>query len=339
MPFRILKKMCSIERVRRKLLLRAQKIRSMRHLRRSKREMTECSSFLELPAGKTCPTLQLNLKLTLSSEIRNHIYGLVTSSTVDERCSVVPGLALAHTCQQIRDEYRPMCLRADVTIDWRDVPTYFNLFFPTRNGVTANIEFAPERMTIFNNTCFTKGFFQNFVIIDILPIVNFSLAKQNFTCIFTKRKSKRGPSLLDRLHTAAQLQALQLADVHTLRQIITHRNRGWVEDVSAGRIHKIMISQVGTSAFPTATFHIGPGRDNSRIPELAKPSEEIEGGKESESSVCNSGRWRLMSERSNFDSYLERVGLREVFRENEFTFFSGHQRVLVKPNADELISK
>lgn len=240
---------------------------------------------------------------------------------------MVPGLALASTCRQIREEYRPMCLRADVTLDWRDIPTYFALFFPFQNGATVNIEFAPERMTIFNNTCFTKGLFRSLVIIDLLPLVNFSLAKENFSCTFTTRESKRKPSMMDRLYTPAQLQDMQRADSLTLQQIVTHRNSEWAQDISAGRIHKIIVSQVGTGLFPRATFHTGPGRDKRMMPELGDPDMMRREGTDNPAAMGVAARsWAYYSERNCLENYLERVGLKRIFIENQYTFFRGHVR-------------
>ena len=47
-------------------------------------------------------------------------------------------------------------MRADVTIDWKAVSSYLDTVSPTHQGKAENIELAPERTTIFTNTCLGK---------------------------------------------------------------------------------------------------------------------------------------------------------------------------------------
>jgi hypothetical protein len=80
--------------------------------------------------------------------LRNRIYGFAAETQADQPRCVLPCLALAHTCQQLRTEYRPICLKRDIVIDWKTVAGYMRIFFPIANGEIENMELAPMSMTI-----------------------------------------------------------------------------------------------------------------------------------------------------------------------------------------------
>ncbi|KAJ8114093.1 hypothetical protein OPT61_g3947 [Boeremia exigua] len=241
--------------------------------------------------------------------MRNKIYDFATHATNAGRCCVVPCLALAQSCRQIRCEYRPLCLKADVAIDWKDVSSYLNTFFPSHNGEVANIKLAPGRITVFTNTYRKRGLVKAAHEIDLLPILKFGLDNKEFACKFAERKIEGGCVENYGGLTQEELQILREADVNTIQTLLAHRNPEWVEDITKGRIRKLMASQLGTNEFPVANFHIGLGEDNCVPPEFAKISQQNE-----------PRRHEPESDNSEIDDYLSRVGLRAVFESNPYDF-------------------
>ncbi|KAF2623798.1 hypothetical protein BU25DRAFT_424490 [Macroventuria anomochaeta] len=255
-------------------------------------------------------------------EMRNHIYTFATYATTKEGCCVVPCLALAQTCRQIRHEYRSMCLRADVVINWRDVPSYFDTFFPTSKGKIVNIGLVPKCMTIFTNTFLRNDQDQIPVELDLLPILKFGLANKMFTCKFVKCEVQNSACVQDEEIFREEIQTLLAADVNTIQKLLTHQHQDWVEDVTKGRIHRLMVSHIGTDAYPHAKFYIGPGEDNSVPSEFVKTSRnklqaEADNALRSQEVLSRHG---LFAVPYNFNEYVRRVELRNIFLDNPYVF-------------------
>lgn len=116
-------------------------------------------------------------------ELRNQIYGYVATTPTDDRCCVLLGLALTLACRQFRTEYRPICMNAAVTIDWKDIPDYLTTFYPTVDGAKFDLDLAPSSMTIICNTSLQDS---KSVRIKILPILKFQHAQADFNCNFVR---------------------------------------------------------------------------------------------------------------------------------------------------------
>ncbi|KAH6621837.1 hypothetical protein C7974DRAFT_456575 [Boeremia exigua] len=222
-----------------------------------------------------------------------------------------------------------MCLKTDVAIDWRDVPSYFNTFFPTQDGVVANIDFAPERMTIYSN-CYRQGeALTTPVEIDLLPILKLGLANMGFTCSFERCEIKGDTFEPGQELTTEEVQSLQSADVGTVQKLLAHRHWDWVKDVVEGRIKKLMVSQIGTNFFPQAKFHIGPGKAEVLPTEFANiKAKKARTRTEDETYALNAlGQADPLSSQPEFGEYVQRVGLRAVFFANRYEFLWDHEWV------------
>ena len=228
----------------------------------------------------------------------------------------MPSLALAQTCRQIRYEYRPICLKAYVTIDWRDVPSYFETFFPTRDGNVSNIDLAPRGMTVLTNTFRKRDDVRTPVEIDILPIVKIGLIDKNFTCRF-----KFDERWIVGENIGVEIKNMIAADVKTLQSLLTHRHQEWVGDVMAGRVHRLMVSHIATESYPRAQFFLGSGKDNT------VPSEFVHGGQEKLTeypNITHHGEQSMSSHSigvsDSTERYVRRVELHDIFMDNDYVF-------------------
>lgn len=215
-----------------------------------------------------------------------------------------------------------MCLKADVTIDWRHVPLYFETFFPTIDRDISNIDLAPERMTIFANTYPRKDSGKTPVEIDIVPIIRLGLANKNFTCKLTKCEVESGPWTRDEQHSASGMQTVMAADISTVQQLFRHRHHEWVRDIQEGSIHKLMVSYIGTETYPRALFYFKPSEHGIVPSEIARMTRK-------RSRVHASvARWddeafndyQSVAASLALQTYIRRIHLHDIFSENQYVF-------------------
>lgn len=271
------------------------------------------TKLLKLPPGRHVDIPdQMEVFADHEIEVRNCIYTFAATPLRQTRCCVLLSLALAQTCRQIRCEFRPVCLKAHMTINWRDIPAYFRMFYPTQNGTLSNIELAPEGMTVFTNT-YCKGDANTAVVIDLLPIVKLGLADKAFRCVFVSEETSMGAAASD-----PNQVAMIKADVKTIQKLLAHRHPDWIADVFERRVRRLTISHIGTEDFPRARFIIGPAVDGS-IPDVL-----VRGAQETDISQLRSHRAegirRALTFPSLMDGYVKHVDLRSAFTENRYIF-------------------
>ncbi|KAF1931296.1 uncharacterized protein M421DRAFT_417942 [Didymella exigua CBS 183.55] len=271
-----------------------------------------------MSAPKTSPSF-----LDFPPEIRNRIYTFATYPISGERCLVAPCMALVRTCKQICHEYRPICMKADVTIDWRDVPRYLLKYYTSHDGTSAHTDLAPARMTIITNASLRGN---KPVEIDLLPILKFRLANTNFECAFIRSgdEESKGCACVQNVPeiTRDDLNTLLAADRTTLQKLLAHQNESWVEDITQSRIHKLIASHIGTNCCPNLRFYIGPGEEQSVSPEFANIAKDKGAALLAEDSgprQVTASHWTLTFSR-NFDDYMDRIKLRTAFTDNQYGF-------------------
>jgi hypothetical protein len=252
--------------------------------------------------------------LIIRTELRNRIYTFASSPLAGERCCVVPSLALAQTCRQIRSEYRAICLKTHVTIDWKDVPLYLETFFPTRDGRIPNIGLAPTGMTIFTNAYRKSSAAMSQVDIDFLPILRMSLMSETFRCDFMY--DPRLSVLVEATDLNEDRRRMIKADADTIGEVLSHRHYDWLWDVAMGRVHKLMILHIGTEDYPNARFFIGPDKENTIPSELLQINQK-EFSSHSGISLHNS---EIISISSQISGYVRRIELREALSKNGYGF-------------------
>ncbi|KAF3032931.1 hypothetical protein E8E12_004568 [Didymella heteroderae] len=263
--------------------------------------------------------------LTLPPEIRNRIYTFATYPTTGEESFVAPCIALVCTCRQIYEEYRPISLKAEVTIPWRDVPRYFQKYFTDKNGAFTHIVLAPARMTIITNACLREG---KPVEIDLLPILKFRLANENFECEFVRCGDEKSNACVC-AHGAAEvtrddMKTLLAADVTTLRKLLTHGDESWVKDIKEGRIQKLVATHIGTNCCPKLKFYLGHGERGSFSPEfktIAEDAGNAQVAADSGPQRMATSHWIHAFSRA-FDDYLNRIKLQTAFMDNQYKFLS-----------------
>lgn len=161
--------------------------------------------------------------LTDIPELRNRIYTFATCPTSGEECCVAPCIAFVSTCKQIYNEYRPICLKAEITIHWRDVPRFFQKYFTDKDGALAHMDLAPTRMTVITNACMVEN---EPVEIDLLPLLKFRLADEKFECEFIRSGDEKSNECVCAHGAAAvtrdDMNTLLAADVTTLQKLLTH---------------------------------------------------------------------------------------------------------------------
>lgn len=284
------------------------------------------SSFLDFPPGKKCKTRQYLPVCVLNdiSELRNRIYTFAAYYTTDDSCCVAPCIALVSTCRQIYDEYRPICLKAEITINWRDVPRYFQRYY-IEDGALAHVDLAPARMTIITNVCLVGG---KPVSIDLLPILKLRLANQSFDCEFVISGYEESTGCDCGYGAAAvtrdDLTTLLAADTATLQQLLRHEDEDWVNDIKGGRIQKLVATHIGTNCCPMIKFHVGRGEKGSFSPEfetIAKDAELAQVAADGEQRPVATSHWVHAFSRA-FNGYLGRIKLQAAFAENQYGFLS-----------------
>jgi hypothetical protein len=215
-------------------------------------EREDIFRFLDLPAGKII-CCGHSYTLTQFAELRNRVYEYAATRQPNKRCSVLPCLALAQLCQQLRTEFRPICLKAAGTIDWMDLPHYIDTFFPMVEGKVQNIAHAPKIIeTIISDDC-NPG--PGCVQIDLLPLVKMDLENNQFSCTFAH--------VMDPYeevhHFPNNHEELMEVDTKVLKILFGARDGRWVSDIEAGNVMNIMISPLGFSDGPSVTFFLVHG--------------------------------------------------------------------------------
>lgn len=180
-------------------------------------------------------------------------------------------------------------------------------------------------MTIFTNTCVKEG---RSVEIDLLPILKFRLANKDFTCEFIRAESEEDKGcacVYNGLEVLRDdLKTLLAADVLTVQKLLTHQHEDWIEDITKGRIHKLMVSHIGTNCCPQARFFIGPGLHNSVPSEFADIGKDKKKAQMAEMNgfrQLTASHWLITFSR-NFDDYMDRIKLRSAFLDNQYSFLS-----------------
>ncbi|KAI4675089.1 uncharacterized protein J4E88_007993 [Alternaria novae-zelandiae] len=194
----------------------------------------------------------------LPAELRNRIYDFAAETEADQPRCVLPCLALAQSCQQLRTEYRSICLKRDIVIDWKAVAGYMRTFFPTVDGKIENVELAPANMTIVTpwrgKTEDTGG------ELDLLPLVKFGLCRPNFACHFihdTKILERAEKEADTNPHSDGRnFRGYIKDDTEALEGMMGSRNPKWLSDIETGVITKLIAFNIGVSDPPQATFYL-----------------------------------------------------------------------------------
>jgi hypothetical protein len=170
-----------------------------------------------------------------------------------DECCVLPCLSLAQANRQIRAEFLSICMKAAVTIAWRDLPKYLDTFYPTVKGQLQNVKQAPSEITIIAD--YNRKYGET-IEIDLLPLIKMRRAHATFQCHFVHMVP--GESLYSD-HEKVERESRQNwleADSEMVVSLLNHTQGRWLQDISAGKVGKILIDCVGTADEPTAQFHI-----------------------------------------------------------------------------------
>ncbi|KAL1792512.1 hypothetical protein ACET3X_009019 [Alternaria dauci] len=177
--------------------------------------------------------------LELPAELRNRIYEFAAKTQDDLPRRVLPCLALAQTCRKLRTEYRPICIKQDVIIDWQKVEGYMRTFFPTVNGRIQNIELVPMSMTIVAPWR-VEG--DSSLHLDVRPMIKIGLYQPGFTCTLIK-----DPEGLVKEKEVSAHGSEDFLDEGTvsLNIVMRFHNEEWMTNIETGRITKMMLSNIG----------------------------------------------------------------------------------------------
>ena len=205
-------------------------------------EYEDVFRFLDLPAGEVLRCGQSNT-LTRITELRNRIYDYASTKQPDERCSILPCIALAQSCQQLRTEYLPICFKADVTIDWKNLPRYIDRFYPTVGGEIQHIEQAPMKINILLPLSVGCSRDDGSVDFDLLPLIKMGLENQQVRCTFAHdgvvEESKK---------------AVMSVDIRAFENLLATRDDRWISDIRVGNLVNVMVDYEGLDVQPLTTF-------------------------------------------------------------------------------------
>ncbi|KAH7384006.1 hypothetical protein BKA66DRAFT_549423 [Pyrenochaeta sp. MPI-SDFR-AT-0127] len=238
--------------------------------------------------------------LCLPAELRNHIYEFAASTRANAQNRILPCLSLTQVNRRIRAEYRPICMKVDTTIDWKDFPNYLETFHPTVDGKVTNVELFPASITIFADQ-YRKD--SRDIEIDILPLFKVGLEDENFSCAFVDSVDT-APVRGD--NEAEQLKDMLQADSDVVKTLINHRDPEWIAAVDTGTVLKLLISPIGTTEEPYARFHI-------RHDAVTYLPEDL--------------GWKGCAFENIEISYLKTVGLDTIWMSNEYDFIPQARRV------------
>ena len=159
------------------------------------------------------------------------------------------------------------------------------------------------------------------VEIDLLLVVRFSFANKRFTCKFVKCELKKTA----RLYEEQTLHTILAADVSTMQGLLTHRGEGWIQDVTEGRIYRLMISCIGTEEYPRARFCFGPGEYSTVPSRLGQNTLGVYPNVHPDTDATLQSheldRYNgLVKVTYDYDSYLKGQGLQDFFTNNLYDF-------------------
>ncbi|RYN75913.1 hypothetical protein AA0120_g11826 [Alternaria tenuissima] len=247
--------------------------------------------------------------LDLPAELRNRVYDLAAKTQADLPRCVLPCLALAQACQQLRIEYRSICIKQEIIIDWQKVPGYTRTFFPTVNGKIENIELMPSSMTIITPWRGEPG--KRGLQLDMLPMIKIGLCRPGFTCEFI-HDGESLRKIEDPFYNFEDFDSGDLGEIprffqednELLRIVMDHRSEEWTSDIETGRITQILLCDIGVMENPQALFYV-----KSNDLSLGDESDDVE-----------------EQERNMEHAYFKRVVLLDIYT-GDFTNFPGLRRV------------
>jgi hypothetical protein len=176
----------------------------------------------------------------------------------NEQFCVLPCLALAQSCLQLRREYLPICRTAPVTIDWADVPGYMEAFYPTSGSTVQHIDHAPRSITIaigMDNVSISL-YYAGKVEIDLLPLLKIGRANPAFSCNVIHALPSTTASGADHQKISTLERRYLKAENAMIHAFMQCSNETWVKDVTSGNICKAMMSVIGTEQQPQATIYV-----------------------------------------------------------------------------------
>jgi hypothetical protein len=203
--------------------------------------------------------------LTCALELRNRVYEFAVETQADQPRCVLPCLERAQTCQQLRTEYRPICLKQNIVIDWKTVAGYMSIFFPVVNGEIENVELAPMSMTIVTPwRCFQAGDGHE---LDLLPMVKVGLSRTGFTVRLVHDTATL--ELYEAIGCGQQAESEDLryyvdGDSSCLEEVLCNRDPRWISDIKNASVTRILICNISVKDAPQALFYMRDPRPGSR---------------------------------------------------------------------------
>ncbi|KAI4666364.1 uncharacterized protein J4E79_002402 [Alternaria viburni] len=192
--------------------------------------------------------------LDLPAELRNCIYEFAAETEADQPRCVLPCLALAQTCQQLRTEYRPVCMKREIIIDWKAVTGYLHHFFPNVDGKVVNAELVPKGITVV--TPWRGQEEGDGSKLDLLPIIKVGLCRPDFTCRFVHDKTIMKLVLEDGKYHPDEFAEFVNEDSGSLGNVVCNRNEKWLLEIATGVIKRIILSNIGVYGAPQAEFYM-----------------------------------------------------------------------------------
>ncbi|KAI4644918.1 hypothetical protein J4E93_005716 [Alternaria ventricosa] len=209
-------------------------------------------------------------------ELRNRIYDFAVETEANRPRCVLPCLALAQSCQQLRTEYRSICLKRDIIIDWKAVTGYMRTFFPIENGKIDNVELAPASMTIVTPwRGDAEG--EDHYGLDMLSLVKIGLCRPDFTChlVHDTAKLQLHDEHEEKHREGYNFRGWIDEDATAVERMMFNRHPRWLSDIETGSITRIMVSNIGVSTSPQAAFYL---KSRQLVEDLDAEDEEFEGG-------------------------------------------------------------
>lgn len=78
-------------------------------------------------------------------------------------------------------------------------------------------------------------------------MIKLRIVNEKFACSSVKCEVGESASPLEQT-----VQIMFPEDVRKLQTLLSHRHEGWLRDVADGRIHRLMVSHIGTEDYPCA---------------------------------------------------------------------------------------
>jgi hypothetical protein len=214
--------------------------------------------FLDLPAGKESFNAPLRERSNHVTEIQNHIYGYVAeysyrhwsylSKPASERevvtgdrkgYTILPYMALTHTCCKIRSDFRPMWLSTH-QIPFEVMPSYLRAFFP---------RYSPrKRRSARQKSSFAVAKTGRLRVWARVGKINF----RNFMRLLRHRVQYLKHTITCHTITSTHSSALQW-----LEQIINNTNPVLMQWIKANKIQKVEIGGNSYGSWSASkTLHI-----------------------------------------------------------------------------------